>query len=103
MTDTRGVHRAIERAVQQLGYASLKDEQLKVVVGIAEGRDVFAVLPTGYGKTLCFACLPVVFDQLQAVNAGGSEERSQHAQALVVVVSPLTAIMEDQVYKCTHA
>ena len=63
------------------------------MVGITEGRDVFAVLPTRYGKSLCFACLPVVFDQLQ-VN-GSTEERPQ---ALVVVVTPLTTIMEDQVH-----
>ena len=87
---------AIERAVHKLGYASLKKEQLKVVVGITEGRDVFAVLPNRYGKSLCSACLPrpVVLDQLQ-VN-GGTEESPQ---ALVVVVTPLTAIAEDQVYR----
>ena len=85
MTDTRAVHKAIECAVHQLGYASLKSEQLKVVVGITESCDVFAVLPTKYGKSLCFACLLVVFDQLQ-VN-GGTVERSQ---ALVVVVTQLT-------------
>ena len=27
-----------------------------------KGRDVFAVLPTGYGKSFCFGCLPLVFD-----------------------------------------
>ena len=29
-----------------------------------KGRDVFAVLPTGYRKSLCFGCLPLVFDKL---------------------------------------
>ena len=41
MADTSGVHslhRAIERAVHQLGYVRLKSEQLKVVVGITDGR-----------------------------------------------------------------
>ena len=32
------MHRAIERAVHQPGYVSLKSEQLKVVVGITDGR-----------------------------------------------------------------
>ena len=35
------VHSAIERAVHQLGYASLKKEQLKVVVAITEGPVTF--------------------------------------------------------------
>ena len=37
-------------AVQQLGYKEIKPEQLQVVAGILRGRDVFAVLPTGFGK-----------------------------------------------------
>ena len=59
---------------------------MDVVIGLATGRDVFAVLPTGYGKSLCYACLPVMFDMLEP------EKRS-----IVIVVSPLTAIIQDQV------
>ena len=54
-----------------------------------KGRDVFAVLPTGYGKSLCFGCLTLVFDQLLGKEG---EDKS-----IVVVVTPLTAIMKDQV------
>jgi superfamily II DNA helicase RecQ len=36
-----------------LGY-SLKKEQLDVIVKYVMGRDVFVVLPTGYGKSLCY-------------------------------------------------
>ena len=46
----------------KLGYGALKDLLLEVIKGIATGRDVFAVLPTGYGKSLCYGCLPLVFD-----------------------------------------
>ena len=43
---------------KQLGYGALKDLQLEVIKGIATGRDVFSVLPTGYGKSPCYVCMP---------------------------------------------
>ena len=52
----------IERAATKacrLGYERLKEEQLRVVSNVIRQKDVFAVLPTGYGKSLCFACLPL--------------------------------------------
>ena len=52
---------AVQSAARELGYANLKPEQLDVVETFVKGRDVFAVLPTGYGKSLCFGCLPLVF------------------------------------------
>ena len=56
--------KAITRIIQKLGYSQLKPEQLKVIMEFICGKDVFAVLPTGFGKTLCYACLPLVFDEL---------------------------------------
>ena len=52
------------------------------------GKDVFVCLPTGFGKSLCFHCLPYVFD---VVN-GHTSPYSQ-----IVVVSPLTSLMKDQI------
>ena len=54
-----------------------------------------AVLPTGYGKSLCYACLPIVFDQLQLNDA--DTVAGENGKSIVAVVTPLTAIMEDQV------
>ena len=45
-----GFRAAAQNAALRLGYSGLKDLQMDVVIGIASGRDVFAVLPTGYGK-----------------------------------------------------
>ena len=76
---------AAEAAAKRLGYEALKPKQVEVVKANSQGRDVFAVLPTGFGKSLCYSCLPWVFDELRA------EEGS-----IVIVVTPLTAIMIDQ-------
>ena len=64
----------------------MKEEQVVAVKAILEGKDIFVVLPTGYGKSLCYMALPFLFDAM------GSEEGS-----IIVVVTPLTAIIKDQV------
>ena len=47
-----------------LDYPSLKNKQKSVLTNYILGNDVFAMLPTGFGKSLCYACLPCVFDHL---------------------------------------
>ncbi|MSU72629.1 MAG: DNA helicase RecQ [Opitutus sp.] len=61
------------------GYASFRPLQREICEASLAGRDVFALLPTGGGKSLCF--------QLPALVRPG----------LTVVVSPLIALMKDQV------
>lgn len=87
--DSKLVREAARLSVKDLGYEDLKHEQLRVVEEFVQGKDVFAVLPTGYGKSLCYGCLPLVFDRLL--------KTSSDSRSIVVVVTPLTAIMKDQV------
>ena len=81
------VEAVVPAAAESLGYDSLKPEQQRVVTEFVLGRDVLVVLPTGSGKSLCYGCLPRVFDSLK-----GMESKS-----IVVVVTPLIALMKDQV------
>ena len=85
MSGGSAVEIAARAAAEQLGYSNIKDLQLQT---IASGLDVFSVLPTGYGKSLCYGCLPWLFDKIC-----DSPEPS-----IVIVVTPLTAIIEDQVF-----
>ena len=61
------------------GFPTFRPGQKEIVEAVVEGRDVLAIMPTGGGKSLCF--------QLPALVRPG----------LTVVVSPLIALMRDQV------
>jgi ATP-dependent DNA helicase RecQ len=61
------------------GYDHFRPGQLPVIDALLAGRNVLAVMPTGSGKSLCF--------QVPALVKGG----------LTIVVSPLVALMQDQV------
>ncbi len=80
---------AVRAASRELGYSSsLKQEQLDITVALMLGQDVFAVLLTGFGKSLCFAVLPLAMDNYL---------KHEHGFSIVIVLTPLLAIIEDQV------
>ena len=54
---------------------------------VKEKKDVFLNLPTGFGKSLIYQALPLIFDEI-------SESVRGH---IVVVVSPLLNLIQDQV------
>ena len=91
------VNIAILHAVQQLGYDHPTPEQGAAIREFLLGKDVFVSLPTGGGKSLCYASLPLAFDYL--LHAAGEDRR---ASTIAVVVSPLTSLMKDQVMKFTE-
>ncbi len=64
---------------QSFGFPAFRPLQEEIILDVLAGRDVFALLPTGGGKSLCF--------QLPALMLPG----------LTVVVSPLISLMKDQV------
>ena len=84
---TSFVCECIIEAARELGYPAMKPEQLDVTKAFIEGRDVFAILPTGFGKSLCYACLSMAFDKISKNTRGYS---------IALVVTPLLAIMKDQ-------
>jgi ATP-dependent DNA helicase RecQ len=66
------------------GFPTFREGQEEIVRAVLGGEDVLAVMPTGAGKSMCY--------QLPALVRGG----------LTVVVSPLIALMRDQVAALRH-
>lgn len=61
------------------GYANFRDQQQAIVEHVIAGQDALVLMPTGGGKSLCY--------QIPALARDG----------LAIVVSPLIALMQDQV------
>ena len=70
---------AYEQLRSRFGFQEFRDGQQEIIEAVLAGEDVLAIMPTGSGKSLCY--------QLPAIVGNG----------LTVVVSPLIALMRDQV------
>jgi ATP-dependent DNA helicase RecQ len=60
------------------GYSELKDKQIEVLDNFMAGKDVVGLLPTGYGKSMCYLIPPLI------------------TKKVIIVISPLISLMEDQ-------
>ena len=55
---------AIAEVTRLMRLKSLKPKQVESSQAFVSGRDTFVALPTGYGKSIIFAVLPLLFDMI---------------------------------------
>ena len=70
-----------QKLEQNFGFKELRGLQKQTLQALLEGKSVLTVMPTGTGKSLCYQ-LPALF-----------------SEGLILVISPLIALMQDQVQK----
>ena len=73
------MRKAREALASVYGFSAFRPGQEEILAAVLNGKDVLAVMPTGSGKSLCFQLPPIV------------------REGLTLVVSPLIALMRDQV------
>ncbi len=73
------MNRALEILQGRFGYHDFRQHQADIIAALIKGRDVLALMPTGGGKSLCY--------QIPALIREGTG----------IVISPLIALMHDQV------
>ena len=85
----------LEFAIQNslFGKLMLKPKQVICLKKVFFNADILAVLPTGYGKSLIFYLLPA----LLFVAKNDVANCTEHIDAIILVVSPLNALMKDQI------
>lgn len=70
----------LERTLQQYwGFSSFRPYQKEIIISVVKGHDCIGLLPTGGGKSLCYQLPSLILD------------------GITLVVSPLIALMQDQV------
>ena len=75
------LHKALKR---HFGFDSFKNNQEAVISSLLDGKDVFVLMPTGGGKSMCY--------QLPSLLMDGT----------AIVISPLIALMKNQVDAMRH-
>lgn len=81
MSTSPDIHEALK---YHFGFDKFKGDQLAIIRSLLDGNDVFVLMPTGGGKSLCY--------QLPALMSEGT----------AVVISPLIALMKNQVDAIRH-
>ena len=104
MQSTMDFQTSLTKVVCFVDLDDLKPKQIEAIKSFESGKDTFVSLPTGYGKSIIFAVLPLLFDY---INGKPSLDYSVHYKyyctfcsgitgSIAVVVTAFISLMLDQ-------
>ena len=70
--------RVKKKLMKYWGYPTLKPKQIEIISNFVNGKDVIGLLPTGYGKSMCYLIPPLI------------------TKKTIFIISPLISLMDDQ-------
>ena len=84
----------LDKAIHKSLYTNinLKPKQVVCLEAIYNNKDTIAILPTGYGKSLIYQLLPPLLSKRRST-------LSDVEKAVVLVISPLNSLIDDQIKK----
>ena len=96
-TDASDSFQAALRVLKQtFGYDAFRSHQAEIVKAVLAGENCQVIMPTGMGKSLCFQVPAIVLaERYQA--AASVSGAPVHRPGMTLVLSPLIALMKDQV------
>ena len=84
---------AVDFLSEYFGYAAFRGPQQTIIEHVMRGQHALVIMPTGGGKSLCFQIPALMHD----LSGGESPASASSPRPLTLVLSPLIALMKDQV------
>ena len=97
-TDASDSFQAALRVLKQtFGYDAFRSHQAEIVKAVLTGENCQVIMPTGMGKSLCFQVPAIVLAEQNQAATASSSDSSVLRPGMTLVLSPLIALMKDQV------
>ena len=90
------VNDSLTSSLTLFGYTSVKPVQLEAIHDLLSGKNVLVTVPTGYGKSFIYQVLPFCASSILNPSRCPGD-----VSTTVLVISPLVALMHDQVERLT--
>lgn len=98
MTRQTSSNLALKILGETFGYSDFRGLQAPIVDRTLSGQHSLVIMPTGMGKSLCFQIPALVLARIEELSA----EKTVPKRGLSMVISPLIALMKDQVDALCH-